>query len=174
MCNLHLSPTTNHHSDSVIIPFRRNEEQLRKVQERQALLLKKKEVQKIQMQQKMAVTDVPEQVKMRIMEKHHEIPKYEDPGKKLNENFQIATWESDEEHYREEENRKLDNFNSHEDYNCYVEKQMEEADLAKIRMCSIDKIPTINDQDYTCKHSVMSMDDFLHCLKFFYTFLLSF
>lgn len=101
------------------------------------------------------MTDVPEQqVKARIMEKqHHEIPKYAEPGKKLNENFQIATWESDEEYYWEEEKRKRDNCTSHEDYNCYIEKQMEKANLEKTRMCSVDKLPTINDQGYTCKYS---------------------
>ena len=128
----------------IVIQCRRNEEQVRKVQERQALLLKKKEAQKIQIQQK-----IPEEVKTKMTEKPlnemplNEMPKYGDQGRKLNEDFHGApVWESDEENYWEEEKRKRDNCTSHEDYKYYVEKQMEKAKLAKTRMCSVDKIAT--------------------------------
>ena len=45
----------------IVIQYRSNEEQLRKVQERQALLLKKKEAQKMQIQQKILTTELPEE-----------------------------------------------------------------------------------------------------------------
>ena len=135
------------------IPFRRNEEQQRKVQERQALLLKKKEAQKMQIQLKITATDVPEQIKTKMMEKlpQPELIKYGDPKKKAKEDIYSATWDSDEEHYWEEEKRKRDNCTSYKDYNSYIEKEMEEAKLAKTRMCSIDKLPTISDQGLTSK-----------------------
>ena len=123
----------------IIIQYRRNEDQLRKVQERQALLLKKKEAQKIQMQQKTLVMELPEEVK--VTEKPYS--EMQDQGRKLREEFHATPiWESDEENYWEEEKRKRDNCTSHEDYNFYVEKEVEKANLAKTRMCSVDKIPT--------------------------------
>ena len=107
------------------------------MQERQALLLKKKEVPKIQMQQKLL--EVPEEVKTKVTEKLHlEMAEV----KKLKETDLTPERESNEERYWEEEKRKRDNFTSSEDYNFYVEKEMEEAKRAKTRMCSVDKIPT--------------------------------
>ena len=141
----------------VVIHFRRNQEQLRKVQERQALMLKKKEAQKVQVQQKIAATDLVsvEEVKAtKDTEKPlYEMPKYKDQGKKLKEDFYSATCESDEEHYWEEEKRKRDNC---KDYNYHVQKEMEEAILEKKRMCSVDKLPVISsDEGHTCKYLCM-------------------
>ena len=135
----------------ITIHFRRNQEQLRKVQERQALMLKKKEAQKMQVQQKVAATDLVsvEEVKIKDTEKPlYEMPNYKDQGNKFKENFYSVTCESDEEHYWEEEKRKRDNC---KDYKYHVQKEMEEADLEKKRMCSVDKIPAISEEGYTCK-----------------------
>ena len=97
-------------------------------------MLKKKEAQKMQVQQKIAATDLVsvEEVKAtKDTEKPlYEMPKYKDQGKKLKEDFYSATCESDEEHYWEEEKRKRDNC---KDYNYHV--------------------PVISsDKGYTCKY----------------------
>lgn len=134
--------------------LRKNQEQLRKVQERQALLqIKKKEAQKMQMPQKIVATDIAEEVKIttKVTEKpqhevtenpQHEMPKCRDQGNKLRDN---VACESDEEGYWEEEQRKRDNCASKKDYNHYVQKELEQANFERLRMCSIDKIPTINE-----------------------------
>ena len=144
----------NMHDYIQIVQYRRNEEQLRKVQERQALLLKKKEAQKMQMQQRILTTELPEDIKTKVTEKPlNEMPKHGDQGRRLREDFHASPiWESDEENYWEEEKRKRDNCTSHEDYNYYVEKEMEKAKLAKTRMCSVDKIATISSEGNTYIH----------------------
>ena len=98
----------------------------------------------MQMQQRILTTEPPEEVKTKATEKPlSEMPKYDDQGRKLREDFHASPiWESDEENYWEEEKQKRDNCTSHEDYNYYVEKEMEKAKLAKTRMCSVDKIAT--------------------------------
>ena len=99
----------------------------------------------MQMQQKLP--EVPEEVKTKVTEKLHlEMAEV----KKLKETLPTPERESNEERYWEEEKRKRDNFTSTEDYNFYVEKEMEEAKRAKTRMCSVDKIPTsINNGECT-------------------------
>ena len=103
----------------------------------------------MQLQQKVAAMDVVvEEVKTKVTEKpHNKIPKHRDQEKKLKENLYDATWESDEEHYWEEEKRKRANC---KDYEYHIQKELEEANLAKTRMCSIDKMPVINDKGEMC------------------------
>ena len=72
-------------------------------------MLKKKEAQKMQIQQKIAATDlvsVKEVKATKDTEKPlYKMSKYKDQGKKLRR-FYSATCKSDEEHYWEEEKRR--------------------------------------------------------------------
>jgi len=62
-------------------------------------------------------------------------------SKRMKDLQEYAVWESDEEHYQEEERKKCKNC-TNEEYDQYIEEEIQKANSAKARMCSVGRLPT--------------------------------
>jgi len=130
------------------VHFRKNQEQLRRVQERQMQNKKEIEAKKAQLQLKINTLDTndrqPTTAKIWEAEKPHKDKVDLKMDKRMKGLRDPTAWESDEEHYQEEELKKYHNC-TNEEYDQYFEEEMQKAITAKARMCSVGKLPTTMD-----------------------------
>jgi len=137
-----------------LLLFRKNQEQLRRVQERQLLHKKEIEAKKAQLHQKITTLDAvdrqPTTTKICETEKPYKDKVLESKIDRMKGLQEYAVWESDEEHYQEEERKKYKNC-TNEEYDRYLEEEMQKANSAKARMCSVGRLPTTANDPSTYK-----------------------